>query len=292
MAASDRAVELAARSWAGDLRPADELREHYEIERELAARLRRAGAQERSGLYAAVYDELFRRVPNHPQLRRRSSRERALQVDRELYFLEPCLTGKSTFLEIGAGDLALAARVAKLVGEVHAVDVASEIAEVDLAAANVHTYLIDGCRLPLADETIALAYSNQLMEHLHPDDAAEQLREVFRVLRPGGSYLCVTPNRLTGPWDISRMFDSAPSGLHLREYSNRELGRLLGQVGFERIRAVVPAGRAARQLPAALFDGLERAIEAVGRPARGRLLRGPLGKPFNSVRLVARKPPA
>jgi SAM-dependent methyltransferase len=285
----DRALERAARRWAGDVRPAGQLREHYEVERGLAARLRQATTEERSTVYAEVYDELFRRVPHHPQLQRRFSEERKRQVDRELYFLAPLLGKEVTFLEIGAGDLALSRRVAGMVREVYAVDVAAEITDIDHTAANLHIALTDGRHLPLPEDSVALAYSNQLMEHLHPDDAAEQVRDLFRVLRPGGAYLCVTPNRLTGPWDVSRMFSSTPQGLHLREYSNCELAALLREVGFEQVHAVVPAGRAARQVPAALFTTVERALEALPPRARRACLRGPWRKALNSVRLVARK---
>ncbi len=288
----DRAVERAARRWAGDVRPAGQLREHYEIERALAARLRGATAEERRTLYGEVYDELFRRVPHHPQLQRRFSGERERQVDRELYFLAPLLEVQMTFLEVGAGDLALARRIAGMVREVYAVDVAGEIADVEHTAANLRVALTDGRHFPLPDESVALAYSNQLMEHLHPDDAAEQVRDLFRVLRPGGAYLCVTPNRLTGPWDVSRMFSSTPQGLHLREYSNRELAALLREAGFAEVRAVVPAGRSARQVPASLLTTVERALEALPPRARRACLRGPWRKALNSVRLVARKGPA
>jgi SAM-dependent methyltransferase len=286
----DRAVERVARRWAGDVRPARLLREHYEIERELAERLRWASADRRSTLYAEVYDELFSRIPHHPQLHRRFSAERQQQVDRELYFLSPLLDKEVTFLEVGAGDLALSRRVAGIVREVYAVDVAAEMTGTNHAAANLHIALTDGRHFPLPDDSIALAYSNQLMEHLHPDDAAEQVRDLFRVLRPGGAYLCVTPNRLTGPWDVSRMFSSTPTGLHLREYSNRELVALLRGVGFEEIHAVVPAGRSARQVPVALFTRVERALEALPPRARHAFLRGPWRKALNSVRLLARKP--
>ena len=49
------------------VRSAENIRQHYIIERELADRLRHASREERrAGLYAAVYNELFRRVPDHP----------------------------------------------------------------------------------------------------------------------------------------------------------------------------------------------------------------------------------
>jgi SAM-dependent methyltransferase len=287
---ADRRLERAAVRWTGDSRTAGQLREHYEIERNLAQRLRRAPAGERSQLYTQVYDELFRSVPHHPQLRRRDSGERRAQVDRELYFLTALLSEDLAFLEIGAGDLALSRRLAGIVDEVHAVDVASAIATDGPLAANLHTHLTDGSHLPLPAASIGLAYSNQLMEHLHPEDAEEQLREIFRVLAPGGSYLCVTPNRLTGPWDISRMFSPTPTGLHLREYSNGELVSLFGAAGFEHVCAVVPARASVRQVPTALFTIPERALQALPRRTRRLLLSGPWRKPLNSVRLLARKP--
>jgi SAM-dependent methyltransferase len=289
-ALADRRLERAARRWTGDPRGARQLREHYGIERELARRLRHAPASERGALYAPVYDELFARIPHHPQLRRRASHERAAQVDRELHFLGPLLRGDLALLEIGAGDLALSVRLAGMVGEVHAVDVASEITGAAPGAANLHIHLTEGSRLALVDDSIGLAYSNQLIEHLHVEDAVAHLREVLRVLEPGGCYLCVTPNALTGPWDISRMFSATPTGLHLHEYSGRELCALLGEVGFTDVRAVVPGRARAHQLPAWLFSGPEWALGALGPRARRALLAGPWRKPLNSVRLLAAKP--
>jgi len=73
------------------------------------------------------------------------------------------------------------------------------------------------------------------MEHLHPDDALEQVRNIYHALAFGGVYLCVTPNRLTGPHDISEHFDDVASGFHLKEYTIAELRRLFMQIGFRRV---------------------------------------------------------
>jgi hypothetical protein len=51
------------------------LRQHYEVERELAVRLRSATREQRRSLYGSLYNELYQRVPQHPQLRRKSSPE-------------------------------------------------------------------------------------------------------------------------------------------------------------------------------------------------------------------------
>lgn len=49
-------------------RTRNQVREHYEIEKELAARLRNASREERRHLYSSLYDDLLRRIPHHPML--------------------------------------------------------------------------------------------------------------------------------------------------------------------------------------------------------------------------------
>ena len=60
-------------------RTLDQLREHYEIEKQLAQQLHNSTRQERKILYASLYDELFRRLPHHPQLTRKSSPEETVK---------------------------------------------------------------------------------------------------------------------------------------------------------------------------------------------------------------------
>jgi SAM-dependent methyltransferase len=79
------------------------------------------------------------------------------------------------------------------------------------------------------------------MEHLHPDDAFEQLQNIYRSIAPGGIYVCVTPNRLTGPHDISCYFDSLATGFHLKEYTVGEMKSLFLKAGFKKVRAYIGA---------------------------------------------------
>jgi len=59
--------------------------------------------------------------------------------------------------------------------------------------ANFTLIISDGCSIPAQRNSVDVAYSNQLMEHLHPDDALEQVHNVLDVLKPGGVYICITP---------------------------------------------------------------------------------------------------
>jgi 2-polyprenyl-3-methyl-5-hydroxy-6-metoxy-1,4-benzoquinol methylase len=81
-------------------------------------------------------------------------------------------------------------------------------------------------------------YSNDVLEHIHPDEAADFLEKCSQLLHPSGSLCLVTPNRFTGPGDASILRfprGSRSVGLHLREYSLNELVQLLRSYGFQSI---------------------------------------------------------
>jgi SAM-dependent methyltransferase len=222
-----------------DTRTPEQLRQHYEVERELADRLRHATKEQRRTLYSAVYDELFKRVPEHPQHTNQSSPERlAADVAEKLEILTPFLTPATVFLEVGPGDCEFAKTVAGKVVQVLAVDVSDEITRKRTLPENLTLVLSDGSTIPVAADSVNVAYSNQLMEHLHPEDAVEQLRHLHTALAPGGVYLCITPSRLTGPHDISCVYDREATGFHLKEYTVGDLSALFRQVGFSKVRII------------------------------------------------------
>lgn len=223
----------------GETRTLERVRFHFEVERELADRLRQGSRAERATLYSAVYDELFRRVPDHPQLtRRRDAEALRAKVDPQVRMLRPFLTPATVYLELGAGDCAVSVAVAPIVRKVYAVDVSAEIARVENPPANFELVISDGTNIPVPGGSVDVVYSNQLMEHLHPDDALEQLRAVHACLAPGGRYICVTPNRLSGPHDISKYFEESARGFHLKEYTARELAGIFRDAGFSQVRAL------------------------------------------------------
>jgi SAM-dependent methyltransferase len=259
-------------------RSLERLRAHWEIERELAQRLKTADREQRTVLYGSLYDELFQRVPDHPQVVRRADpAERKASADMQAAFVRRFLPPDAVFLEIGAGDCSLSFALATQARHVYAVEVSREIAQTEDAPENFELLVTDGRAIPLAPNTVDLAYSNQLMEHLHPDDALEQVNGIFSALRPGGKYICLTPNRLLGPSDISQYFeDDVASGFHLREYSNRELRDLFRAAGFASVDVIAIAAGRTGVLPMPLIAACEAAFEALPRSARLRLKRSRL----------------
>jgi SAM-dependent methyltransferase len=152
------------------------------------------------------------------------------------------LRSDMTFLEVGAGDCRLSVAVSALVRKVVAVDVTAELVDLGKLPPNVVFHLSDGTSIPVPRASIDFVFSNQLMEHVHPDDAVEQLDNIAAALKPGGLYYCLTPNKLTGPHDVSGYFDDEPSGFHLKEYSFPELCEMFKRAGFRSVSFVV-AGR-------------------------------------------------
>ena len=77
--------------------------------------------------------------------------------------------------------------------------------------------------------------SDQVLEHLHPDDIEAHLRGVHQILKPGGRYIFSTPHRFSGPHDVSRVFKcDKPLGMHLKEYTYHDFLTALREVGFKR----------------------------------------------------------
>jgi SAM-dependent methyltransferase len=273
-----------------ETRTLEQVRDHYLIEKELAAQLRSATRTERRNLYTSLYDDLFRRVPDHPQLTlKKEERSRRLEVRDRLQLLRGFLRADATFLEIGPGDCALSIAAARRVRKVFAVDVSREIGAGVQLLKNLELAISDGCSIPVPEGSIDVAYSDQLMEHLHPDDAAEQLTNIYSALAPGGVYVCITPNRWSGPHDVSRYFDEVATGFHLREYTVGDLVKMFKAVGFRRARVFIGGGAWHIVLPAAFVTGVETVLRSLP-PEFGRKLarRLPL-RLILGIKLVARK---
>jgi SAM-dependent methyltransferase len=244
----------------GDTRTAESLMAHYELERRLADRLRGSSRDERAWLYTDVYSELFASLPDHPQ-NTPTAGPRSERIAKEVRLLRPLLTPDSVYLELGCGDAALPFALAGLVGRAIALDITDVLVDFASAPPNFEFLKTPGIEIALPDNSVDVVYSNQLMEHLHVDDVAGQLREIIRVLKPGGKYLCITPSRVTGPHDVSIFFDETATGFHLREYDYGSIREIFLDAGFNRVSfLVVVGGRRLATPPYAALRALERAL--------------------------------
>jgi hypothetical protein len=185
-----------------------DVKRHYAVERALADRWRKASSSERLTLHP--------RVTAH-ETREATASETACQFG----ILRPFLTKDSIVLEIGAGGCHLSQEVAGHVRQVYALDASDEIATRITLPPNTANWF---CPVPVPEGSV----DNQLMEHLHPDDAVGQLHNVYHALKPGGAYICITPNALCGPHDVSRGFDREPTGERVLSLTPHRVRQVLG----------------------------------------------------------------
>jgi ubiquinone/menaquinone biosynthesis C-methylase UbiE len=95
-------------------------------------------------------------------------------------------------LDLGAGTGLLTMQLAPRVERVWAIDISplmTQYLETKAKSAgleNVRTATASACNLPLIDGCVDLVVSNYCFHHLANEDKLRTLREVHRVLRPGG----------------------------------------------------------------------------------------------------------
>lgn len=245
--------------------PTEAKRRHFEVERELAERLRRSTRAERPRLVPELYGELYRRVPDHPRIQRMkdtAAAERSL--DNQWRLLHSFLKDTVRMVEFGAGDGGLSRRVAERLpsAEVTALEVCEQAERA--GPPNLRWVAHDGFEVPLESSVYDLAFSYQVLEHIHPDDVEEHFRQAARVLKPGGSYVLSVPHEASGPHDVSRFFGDALQTFHLKEWSYSEVERRMRAAGFAKIRPfwrgrLRPQGGAAHLALKAL-EGLFRVL--------------------------------
>ena len=160
-------------------RTMEQLRHHYEVEKGIADRLRRSSREERTEITKTMYDELFSQVPDHPRLTERHDPKHAeIYASRQLLLLKHCLKPEHSFVEFGPGSCALSIAVCSKVKSVYAVDIVEKSNPGVEKPDNFNFIVYDSMNLELPDNSIDVVFSNQMIEHLHPDDTVEHFRLV------------------------------------------------------------------------------------------------------------------
>jgi hypothetical protein len=101
--------------------------------------------------------------------------------------------------------------------------------------------------------------------------------------------MCVTPNRTSGPHDISSYFDDVATGFHLKEYTFAELRALLRGAGFAKVTPYLGAGRMHLYYPGFLVLAWERVLGALPAAQRRRLASSLPSRLVLGLSVIARK---
>ncbi len=270
-------------------RTPDQLRHHYEVEKELAARLRSSTREERTESFKTLYPELFERVPDHPRLTRRDTAEASRRnIETQLRLLRPHFPEsgpKPVLIEFAPGDCRLGAAATQWCSHVFGVDISDQRSPGEAFPGNFELTVYDGYHLDLPDGCADLAFSYQFLEHLHPEDVNLHFDTVYRLLKPGGVYVFDTPHRFSGPHDVSVHFGDTLECFHFQEWTYREMRKVLKRHGFDR-SAMHRKGRLVQNpLLNALHDGIEAVVSVLPKSLRRRLA----SRLFQSVTISAWK---
>jgi SAM-dependent methyltransferase len=229
------------------------MREQFELERRYHFKLlAEPDCARRRALYVEAYSQA---APGMARIQgQRESRGFTGTITR---YVRRFLIGKE-LVDIGSGYGKAAREFASLCKRVIGVEVnpdlvrESERRADDDGLGNVSYRQGWATETGLPDQSIDVFYSNDLVEHLHPDDFDQYLSEAIRVLRPGGLLIFLTANGLFGPHDISKFFippRRPAEGLHLNEPTFAEIERRLRAHGFVRARAAALPFAICRGLP-------------------------------------------
>jgi len=172
-------------------------------------------------------------------------------------FVEP-----RTFLDIGCATGMLLESMQRKGWVVKGVDICPESAEygrrhrgVDIFPGTLH-------EAGFPDASFSVIHFSHLIEHV--PDPRGFLAEVLRVLKPGGLAVITTPNvdgfqaRLFKTGWRSAIAD------HLVLFSRRTLGRVLGESGFQVLKAVTWGGLAVGTVPLLIKKPVDRLAKKLG----------------------------
>lgn len=202
-------------------------------------------------------------------------------------------------LEVGTGSGAIAASLAEAVGplgRVEAIDVVDE----RVVKEGVRFTRVEGTEVPFEDASFDVVISNHVIEHVGDrDEQLRHLRELCRVLRPGGWAYLAMPNRwrLVEPHFKLPLLSWLPARLRSQyvrlagrgerydcdPMSRRQLRALVSEAGFEEHDRTFEAVRVVRRVEA------PRGLSRVALAAPSRLLA--VGRPLVPTEIVLLRRP-
>lgn len=286
---------MTSKRWMSDMRVRHA--SDYETEKSLALRVRTADTEKRAATYHDLYEELFRQLPDHPQMvedrarRQRRGQERLRLAAR---FGPP----DARILQISTGDCAFALEASSRYQRVAVLDCFDEIAAFEGSGweatkpSNLEVVHAAVPRIPCDEQSFDVVFSDQVVQALHPDDAELHFAEVRRVLVPGGKYVFITPNRASGPHDISVFFDEDATGANLREYTADEVASKLYAAGFKAIHFYLGGHGRYVEVPRGVLSLVESFFLRFPRDTRSRLNESRLTAntyPFLGLNVVAER---
>lgn len=227
----------------------EQILQHWELEKRLRQRLLNSTPETRFEVFERAYTELYSELEWLNELVDTAAHDETVSYELWLNLVgEP----PQRIYEVGSGRGELISYLAQHGFECRASEITQYRGE---QWATEHENLTwnntDGVHLEQFEPTehYDVVISNQVIEHMHPDDLPAHMRSVLELLKPGGRYIFSTPHGHSGPTDVCTVFGTDTlEGMHLKEYTYRELKQLAEESGFARVSSVLRLPRKVRKM--------------------------------------------
>jgi ubiquinone/menaquinone biosynthesis C-methylase UbiE len=184
-----------------------------------------------------------------------------LRWARRVKMLSAHLKAGMSVLELGCGTGYFTRELARTGADIVAIDVSPELLEIarsNCSAPNVRYEIQNAYRLSYPDAVFDSVVGSSVLHHLEIDPA---LREIYRVLKPGGKIFFTEPNMLNPqiavqknvPW-VKRKLGDSPDETAFFRWSLR---RLLKETGYRDVR-IDPFDFLHPKIPAPLAGRMNR----------------------------------
>lgn len=165
-----------------------------------------------------------------------------LRWQRRVKMLTAHLKPSDTVLEIGCGTGYFTKEIVKTGAIVTAIDISPEllnIAKQEITQPNVHFMLDNAYELSFGDSSFDSVVGSSVLHHLEIEKA---IREMYRVLKPGGSIFFTEPNMMNPQIALQKNIPALKSKLgdspDETAFFRWPLKRLLQKTGFTGIRII------------------------------------------------------
>jgi SAM-dependent methyltransferase len=177
-------------------------------------------------------------------------------------------TGTPALFEIGYAGGGMLTRAVQAGYEVAGLEVCETVRRQALRSLperfHPRLHLGDLLAQDLGNTQYDVVYWNDVFEHIPPDEIRDYLARIYRLLLPGGHLVTITPNWHERPSDVTGDFlppRSEARGLHLKEYTLREVTGLLRETGFARVETPLVVTKSRIVLGLGGLSGLKRLFE-------------------------------
>jgi len=228
----------------------DIILEHWNLEKQLTKELLDSTPTTRWDIFERCYTTLYSKLEWLNQYI-----DRDKEISSEILYKDwVYLIGapSKNIYEVGSGRGELISYLASLGHECKATEITRERGEKHVSAElnNLKWGVSDGVHFEQFEliNTYDFVISNQVIEHMHPDDLAEHCKYVHSILKSEGKYIVCAPHVWHGPADISAVFKYDKAiGMHLKEYTNFEIYKCLKEAGFKKVSSIYRAPKILRQ---------------------------------------------